>query len=135
MAAEVVLLRPIGLAFHPWPCPPCQSSPIAFVAQNPIELKLPVADYRGDLVARAGDDQCLSASAETTNVRLDGSASQALSGTIVRYLWHLPAVSGCEYLEGQQVSVPLPNGVFSIELEITDDAGNVSRDTLIVSIG
>ncbi|HWZ91161.1 MAG TPA: hypothetical protein VNW92_20005, partial [Polyangiaceae bacterium] len=110
------------------------ASPIALVAENPIALKFPVADYLGDLIARAGADQCLSANAGGTPVLLDASASLSSGGKIVHYFWHLPPGAACESVEGQRVTVTLPPGLFSIELEIQDDAGNVSRDTLLVSI-
>jgi hypothetical protein len=85
------------------------------------------------LTARAGADQCLSANPGGTPVLLDAFASLA-SGKIVHYFWHLPPGGACESLEGERVTVTLPPGLFSIELEIQDDAGNVSRDTLLVSI-
>jgi len=110
------------------------AQPVALVWQNPIRVSLPVADYLGDLLAHAGDDQCLTASNGSVQVSLDASASESLNSSIVSYVWHLPAGSACEAMSGKQVSVSLPPGTYSIELEVTDAAGNISRDTLTVAV-
>jgi K319L-like, PKD domain len=106
-------------------------TPIALVWQNPVRIKLPVADYLGDVAADAGADQCVSAGADVT---LDGSASSSLAGAIVRYRWHLPAGGACEYVDGKTITVPLSKGVHSIGLETTDAAGNAGDDAVTVLV-
>lgn len=98
------------------------------------QLALPVADYLGDLVADAGEDQCVSADAGKASVTLDGSVSSSLVGAITSYRWRVESEGSCQALDGAQVTVTLPKGVHPVELEVTDERGNVSVDTVIVSI-
>jgi hypothetical protein len=85
-------------------------------------------------VADAGADQCLVADAATANVLLDASATVSSTGDVKRFLWHVPSAEPCEFLEGQTVTVDLPPGLHSIELSVTDQAGNTSRDTVLVEV-
>jgi hypothetical protein len=109
------------------------AAPLARVFPNPVPVKLPVADYLPELIADAGPDQCLAAAGATTNVKLDASAS-LLPGSVKRYLWHVPGAGNCEYVEGPSVSVNLAPGIYRVELELTDESGQISRDALTVSI-
>jgi hypothetical protein len=109
--------------------------PVALVWENPIRVAMPVADYLGDLVANAGDDQCVpSVGQGGGTVVLDGSASDSVAGQITKYIWHLPPGHGCDFIEGKQVHIALPKGSYSIELVVTDSAGNVSTDSVLVTV-
>lgn len=110
------------------------AKPIALVWENPVKVALPVASYLGDLRAAAGADQCVTAAAGRAKVHLDASSSTANSGTIRRYVWHIPDASGCAYLEGAQIDVQLPPGIHRVDLEIEDDSGHRASDTLIVQV-
>ena len=105
--------------------------PFALVWENPIRVNLPVGDYLGELIAVAGDDQCVSAGGVVT---LDASASVAQGAAIARYVWRVPGLQPCELVEGQRLELELPPGLHSIELTVVDEAGNVSSDTLIVRV-
>ena len=65
---------------------------------------------------------------------LDASASTSLDGKISKAVWHVPGALGCEYVAGTTVTVRLPQGTHDITVEVTDAAGNVARDTLVVSV-
>jgi len=109
--------------------------PLALVWQNPVSIELPVADYLGDLVANAGEDRCLSATrAGGADVTLDASASSSIAGAISKVLWHVPGARGCAYLVGTKVTVHLEPGTYDISVEVTDTAGNVAHDALIVRV-
>jgi hypothetical protein len=111
------------------------AKPIALVWQNPIRVKMPVSDYLGDILVDAGADQCVSAGGGAgSDVTLDGSATSSLAGTVVRYRWHLPPASGCEYVEGKTITAHLAKGIHSIGLEAIDAAGNVGTDSVTVLV-
>jgi hypothetical protein len=111
------------------------AKPVALVWQNPIRVKLPVADYLGDIIADAGTDQCVSAGAAPgADVTLDASATASLAGAIATYRWHLPAGSACEYVEGKTITAHLSKGIHSIGLDAADAAGNVATDSVIVAV-
>jgi hypothetical protein len=108
---------------------------LALVWESPVRVALPVSDYLGDLVAEAGPDQCLQATDDApVAVTLDGSGSEVIGGTITRYLWRVADAEPCEYIEGPSVTFELAPGLHTVELEITDDAGNVSRDSLTIEV-
>lgn len=109
------------------------NAPLAWVIANPVAVALPVADYLAELIADAGADQCLEAGAGTARVKLDAKATVS-RGKVTRYLWHVPGAPGCAYFEGAQAELSLPAGIYAAELEVTDDAGHVSTDTLTISI-
>lgn len=109
------------------------ATPLAWVIENPVAVALPVADYLPELIADAGSDQCLDAGAGDALVKLDAKATLS-QAKVTRYLWHVPGAPGCEYIEGAQAQLALPAGIYAVELEVTDDAGHVSRDTLTISV-
>lgn len=109
------------------------SAPLGWVVKNPVQVQLPVGDYLAALIADAGPDQCLTAAGATTSVELDASATVA-SSKVQRYSWHVPGTSDCGYLSGVKVKVELPPGVYAVELEVVDEAGNASQDTMTISI-
>jgi hypothetical protein len=110
------------------------ATPLAFVWENPVSAKVPVADYLGDLVANAGADQCTTAQSGFAEVQLSATGSASIVGKISKILWHVPGAEGCEYAEGDPVTVRFPPGVYSVEVEVTDDQGNVARDTRLVRV-
>ncbi|EPX57826.1 hypothetical protein D187_004705 [Cystobacter fuscus DSM 2262] len=118
------------------------STPIAYVWENPVRVKLPVADFLGNVVANAGADQCRTESSAGGGslVTLDASASRNLSGQGTTFTWRLPSGAtsesgvSCPSISGQVVTVRLPAGLHSIGLEARDASGNVSSDTLVVQV-
>lgn len=118
------------------------SAPLGYVFPNPVQVKLPVGDFLGDLVADAGADQCVveSAKGKGALVTLDALASRDITGQAPTYGWSLPAGAqlesgaSCAYATGQTLKVRLPAGVHAIGLEARDGAGNVSLDKVIVHV-
>jgi hypothetical protein len=110
------------------------AEPLVRVWENPIAVPLPVGDYLGDLVADAGPDQCVTAGADGAEVTLDATGSVSVAGTIARILWRLPPGMECDYIDGPSVTITLPLGLHSIELVVSDDAGNTSTDAVLVSV-
>ncbi len=106
------------------------ATPLALVWENPTNVKVPVGDYLGDLVANAGADQCVTATGALTDIVLDASASTSLAGTVSKVRWHLP---DCD-VEGAKITAHLPKGVHDITVDITDSAGNRASDHVIVDI-
>ena len=108
---------------------------LARVWPSPIRVSLPVADFLGDLVADAGADQCVAASANGgATVALDASASRDDAGSITHYTWTLLS-TGCVIANGINATAILPAGLDAVRLDVTDDAGNTSSDTLVVQVG
>jgi hypothetical protein len=105
--------------------------PLALVWRNPLRVKLPVADYLGDLVVDAGDDQCVAAGAEVT---LDATRTVVAGGTLASVRWLVPGLSPCESVVGATARVRLPPGVHEITVEAIDSNGNHGTDTLTVVI-
>jgi hypothetical protein len=106
------------------------TTPLGLVWESPTKVKVPVAQYLGDLLADAGADQCLESTGALTNVTLDASGSASLAGNIARVRWYLP---NC-IVEGAKVVAPLPAGVHDIEVEVVDSTGNRARDRVLISI-
>ncbi len=113
-----------------------QREPVAWVWVNPIRVKFPVSDYLGDLVAQAGDDQCLTESEPDAgaSVTLDGTESRSLKGSITNFVWELPSAYGCPVEIGSRVTITLPVGTHRIRLKVKDDQGNRDADTLLVEV-
>ncbi|MES2741870.1 MAG: hypothetical protein V4754_13090 [Pseudomonadota bacterium] len=113
------------------------AAPLVWVWSNPVQVKLPVGEYHGNLVVNAGADQCLAKGASaTTAVTLSASAARKAARGAVSYHWHVPAgqvdAAQCASLAGAQVVMKLAAGSHSIVVEATDDAGNTSSDTVVV---
>jgi hypothetical protein len=108
------------------------ASPLVYVWPTPIRVRLPVADYLGELTADAGSDQCLTVAA-AKSVRLDGSASRSARGDSLRYRWTRSGES-CALAESAQLSLGLGAGVHGFELEVTDEHGAVAHASVIVSV-
>lgn len=110
------------------------SAPLGYVWRSPIAVRLPVADYLGELVAYAGDDQCVTGAGETTEIALDARGSRSLRGEIVRARWSVQTTLGCASAEGTNATLELPQGVHAITLEIWNEHGVRDTDTLLVEI-
>ncbi len=85
-------------------------------------------------MAGAGADQTATAGpVGQAMVALDGSGSMDLDGTIVRYRW---SEAGVELFDGSAptTTVSLAVGVHDITLEVTDDDGDSSTDTVRVTV-
>jgi hypothetical protein len=109
--------------------------PLAYVWPSPLRVRLPIADYLGELVAFAGEDQCVPASADgRAAVSLDASGSRDLRGPISRWLWTAQDALGCKQVEGEHAELELPAGTHVIALDVWDDAGNHDRDELLVDV-
>jgi hypothetical protein len=113
-----------------------QPEPLALVWSSPVRVKFPVSDYLGDLVAEAGDDQCLTESEPDAGaiVTLDGTGSRSSKGAITVYVWEVPSAHGCPIEIGSRVTVSLPVGTHLIRLKVQDDHGNRDADTLLVEV-
>jgi hypothetical protein len=107
------------------------AKPLALVWENPIRVKLPVADYLGDLVADAGADQCVPANAEVT---LDSSRTSVLGGTVRAVRWHVPGLGGCDWIDGPTARVRLTPGVHEVTVEVIDSNGNRGTDTVTIVV-
>jgi hypothetical protein len=112
------------------------AAPLAFVWENPIHVKFPVSDFLGDLVADAGEDQCVTEATpdEGAEITLDASGSRNLAGPIAEYTWRVPAGASCQSLIGRRVMVRLRAGLHAVELTVSDAVGNVSRDTVMILV-
>jgi subtilisin family serine protease/subtilase family serine protease len=84
-------------------------------------------------VADAGADQSLVDTNRdgTEIVTLDGTASFDSNGSIVSYTW---TEGGTPLGSGATKVVPLAVGVHKLTLEVTDNDGETSRDTVVVTI-
>ena len=109
--------------------------PLAYVWPSPLRVRLPIADYLGELVAFAGDDVCASASADgRAAVALDAGGSTALRGAITRALWTAETALDCTQVEGMNAELTFPPGTHVVWLDVWDDAGNHDRDFLLVDV-
>jgi outer membrane autotransporter protein len=136
-----------------FPIAPASTSPIVTVplAQGVHDLTLVVTDDSGDgATSTAIDDVQITVAAPNIptvnagldrniadtdrnpgeNVTLSGSAID-LDGTIVGFQWF----SGTTSLgTGATITVRLPNGVNTITLRVTDNAGNIGIDTVQITV-
>ena len=115
------------------------AAPLAWVWSNPVKVKLPVGDYRGNLVVNAGADQCVAKGASaTTAVTLNATAVRKAAGGEPSYRWHVPASqvtpAQCESVLGARAVLQLAVGTHKIVVEATDAAGNISADTVVVRV-
>lgn len=112
------------------------NTPIARVFENPIQVALPVAEFLGDLIADAGDDQCVSlAGSSTASVTLSAANSTApADDPITAVHWRAYPNDECQLLEGESAEIALPSGTHAIELEITTQSGLISHDTVLVTV-
>jgi outer membrane autotransporter protein len=88
--------------------------------------------------ANAGPDRSIADSdgQPGESVTLDGSASTDTDGTIVSYEWtRLINVNQFEVLgSGQTLTVTLPDGTNDVRLTVTDNAGNIAQDAVVITV-
>lgn len=106
---------------------------VAYVWPSPLAVALPVGDFLGDLVADAGDDQCLPGGTSGATVTLDGSASRDLAGPITSWAWRRLDES-CPFATTSRTTVVVAPGVSSFVLTVTDADGRVATDDVIVRL-
>ncbi|WP_027395913.1 CBM35 domain-containing protein [Aquimarina latercula] len=84
-------------------------------------------------IANAGNDQTImdSDGNGSENVVLNASESSDSDGSIVSYVWK---ENGNEIASGAETNVTLNLGSHSIELTVTDNTGDTSRDTVNIII-
>jgi len=113
-----------------------RGSVLMYVWENPIHVKFPTSDFLGDLVAEAGEDQCVpeATPGEGAAVTLDASASRNLAGSIAAYNWRVPSGTSCQLWTGKRVTIRLPAGVHTVELTVKDTVDNVSRATVMLRV-
>jgi outer membrane autotransporter protein len=89
-------------------------------------------------VADAGPDRTLEDSdgEDGEQVNLDGSASTDADGTIVAYQWiHQIDPDTIDTLgTGQTLTVRLPDGANDVRLRVTDNAGNSTVDSVVITV-
>ena len=83
--------------------------------------------------ADAGPDQTVADSNRdgTELVTLDGSGSSDSDGTIASYVWR---EGGTSIGTGETPAVWLPVGIHTLTLEVTDDDGDTTTDTVVVGV-
>lgn len=110
------------------------AAPFGYVWPSPIAVRLPVADYLGELVADAGSDQCLrEPSAETAaEVTLRGSAS-SLEGDRLSYEWR-DFSDNCLVSKEAEPVLRLAAGVHAFTLTVRDAQGRAASDDVLVSV-
>ncbi len=87
-------------------------------------------------VANAGADQTITLPVNT--VTLDGSASNALSGTIVSYQWTKVSGPSSGTIDNSSASITAVNGlvegVYEFQLQVTDDKSGTASDIVIITV-
>lgn len=83
-------------------------------------------------VANAGPDQTIiNNGGGSVDVQLNGSGSSDSDGTITGYAW----IKGASTLATtMNPTISLANGIHTIKLQVTDNSGAVSEDTVIITI-
>lgn len=88
-------------------------------------------------IANAGPDQTIPLTSD--NVVVDGSASSDPDGTIISYKWTKIAGNHSAAIlqpDSRQTAIKqLTQGIYQIELNVTDDKGASARDTIRISVG
>jgi len=111
------------------------AAPIAYVWPSPLRVKLPVADFLGDLVAVAGADQGLveAAAGSGADASLDASASRNLAGPIATYTWRGRGKASV-LASGRTATLHLAAGLHDLELVVADAGGNTAVDGVIIEV-
>jgi hypothetical protein len=82
-------------------------------------------------IARAGSNQVHECSGESTLVHLDGSSSSDPDGDPLAFEW---SFQGQPFSTNAITSVPLPQGLHTVTLVVTDSGGLTSTSTVQVAI-
>ena len=109
---------------------------LMLVWRNPSALALPVSDYLGEVMAKAGPDRCLLADPEegTVTLTVDGRGSRSSHGPIERYRWRVQQPDECLVVNGEQTTLTLPVGMHTISLEVQTPLGAWDRDSMVIEI-
>jgi hypothetical protein len=101
---------------------------------SPIAVRLPVADYLGELVANAGVDQCVAepSAGAGAEVRLAGSAT-SLDDARVSYEWR-EFPGDCLVSREGEPALRLSAGVHAFTLTVRDAQGHIASDDVLVSV-
>ncbi len=109
---------------------------IGYVLKNHAsKVWIPVTQYRSEVVANAGADQCFPAPApgtSTVNVALTSTSTAAVSDPIVSYRWERG--NNVQIATTANTNVALTPGDHFIKLTVTTASGKTSEDRMIVSI-
>jgi len=105
-------------------------------ATDPDSVVITVISTGGNFppVADAGSDQTVEDSDATgsTPVRLDGSRSMDLDGTIASWSW---SENGVDIGTGETLITPFTLGVHTVLLTVTDDGGATATDDVTITVG
>ena len=84
-------------------------------------------------IAVAGEDQLINDENgdDVVNVSFDGSNSSDSDGLIESYAWK---ANGEVFANEVTVTTPFSTGVYTIELIVTDDDGDIGKDQFILSV-
>ncbi len=93
----------------------------------PATNQVPIANAGADRIVADTDTQAGEA------VALDGSASRDPDGTIATYEWLIGAST--VLASGATPTVQLPDGPHTLTLRVTDNAGGIATDTIVITIG
>ncbi|MES2935390.1 MAG: hypothetical protein V4805_18105 [Pseudomonadota bacterium] len=113
---------------------------LAYVWTNPVTVKLPIGEFRGNLVVNAGADQCVTTGTGATSalVSLTASTTRKAASGAINYRWRLPAAAvptpGAQCITSQTADMRLPKGLHAVVLEADDASGNISADTVLVQV-
>lgn len=97
---------------------------VTFIVE-PAPNNAPVADAGTDMTELDADNSGVE------SVTLDGSGSSDSDGTIVSYSW---TVEGVQVATGVSVDYAAPVGTTTVKLTVTDNSGDSSTDTVLVTV-
>ena len=108
-------------------------------ASDTVTITVNAPTPSGRPTANAGADRTVADTDRAAGeaVVLDGSASTHPNGTIVNYAWSRVAGEGAENLgssTGPTLQTRLPDGVYTIQLVVTDNLGNSASDTVVITV-
>lgn len=108
-----------------------EALPLGRVWKSFSTVKVPVGEYLGNLLAHAGEDQCLEASGDTAKLSLNARKS---NGRIKEYSWILLSKTLRKSFQGPSVEIELPRGVYHVELQVSSEDGETHTDRSMVEI-
>ncbi len=94
----------------------------------------PLCDYQPSLpIAQPGNDKTFIDLDQngSEDIQLDGSLSSDPNGTLVNYVWTLGSTT---LLQGVTGTVNLPIGTHTIDLAVTDNDGNTTTETQVITV-
>lgn len=101
------------------------------IDENDAHLWFKVTDTYEQPIAEAGNDQVVGSGEK---VNFDGSTSFTSGSSVVSYQWDFDS-DGIFDAEGIQTSYTYPNtGTFTVTLKVTDNFGETSTDTALITV-